>query len=575
MSDDIHYEIPFNDEGEIDQNPHNLKSYLQNSQVKAHRADEGVAWELWEEMEYIKCAEDIDYFARNYVKIIHVDKGLIPYNPYPYQSKMYKMLDESRFGIVLAPRQSGKSVAFVIWLLHYAIFQPSKTVVIGAQNLGTAMEMLERITIALENLPFFLQPGTRVLNKTSVVFSNNSKIYARATGPNTLRGLSVNVLFLDEFAIVEHSEKFYTGAYPVISSGKDTKMIITSTANGIGNQFYDLWEKAIKGQNDFGHFEVKWNDVPGRDEQWKKETIARTSERQFMQEFENRFLGGSNTLINADTLLSLSPMEPIFTAGDDNNIRVFEEPKKNHEYVMTVDVSQGVGGDSSAFSIIDVTQTPFQQVVAYSNNQITPYLLSELLVKYAKMYNRAYMCIENNDHGSVVNHSVMNDLEYDNIYTESWVKLNKIGLRQTKKTKSLGCTNFKDLLEGRKLRINDNETIREIGKFEERHGSFQAAPGCHDDLVMGLVIFGYISSTDKFKSAFNTNLKNILYSADEIERVQESQLPPFGIIDKGEDNDPTETVFEVSEHKRFVRDDVFGVVMEDNTPEEVGSNFLF
>lgn len=307
---------------EIIQNPKHLKTYLGNEQIKAHNADMGLEWDDWEVEEYEKCALDINYFAENYIKIISLDKGLIPYKPYPYQQKMYEVIDNNRFSIVLAPRQSGKSLAFVIWLLHYAIFNPSKTIVIGAQNLDTAMEMLARITLALENLPFFLQPGCRSLNKKSVIFSNKSKIYARATGKNTLRGLSVNILFLDEFAIVEKSEKFYTGAYPTISAGKDTKLIITSTANGVGNQFFNIWDKAIKGRNEYKAFEVKWNDVPGRDDKWREETIANTSERQFMQEFENKFLGGTNTLIDGDTLLSLQSIEPIFQT---DNVRIYEK----------------------------------------------------------------------------------------------------------------------------------------------------------------------------------------------------------------------------------------------------------
>lgn len=574
---DEEFEIPWDEEGELEQNPQHLKTYLGNDQIKSHRADVGYQWAKWEMQEYARCAEDIIYFAQNYVKINHIDKGLIYYDPYPYQKHMYEMLDHNRFGIVLAPRQSGKSLAFVIWLLHYAIFTEQKCIVIGAQNLGTAMEMLERITTAMENLPFFLQPGCRTLNKTSVVFSNGSKIYARATGKNTLRGLSVNVLFLDEFAIVEHSEKFYTGAYPVISSGQDSKLIITSTANGVGNMFYKLWDKAIRNQNDFAHFEVKWDDVPGRDEKWREETIGRTSERQFMQEFENKFLGGTNTLINAETMMSLSAADPIFETDD---IRIYEKAKPNHEYVLTADVSEGVGGDSSTMNIIDVTRVPFRQVAAYNDNNTSPYLFSEMIVKYAKMYNEAYVCIESNDHGSVVNWSVMQDLEYDNVYTESRQKADKIGLKQTVKTKRLGCTHFKDLLEGGKLIINDNQTIQEICSFVERNGKYQAETDCHDDLVMGLVIFGYLASTDRFKNEFDAKLKDVLYSPESIEQIQMANIPPFGVISKNDGEEIKEVIQEIpiderEQMSRFVKDDLFGVAYEEKPFEADAQNFIF
>lgn len=568
------YEIP----SEIIQNPHNLKTYMGNEQIKAHRADVNVEWQSWEEQEYLKCAMDVEYFAAKYVKIVHVDRGLVSFELYPYQKKMYETIEKNRFSIVLSPRQSGKSIAFVIWLLHYAIFNRGKTIVIGAQNLDTAMEMLSRIQLALENLPFFLQPGCQTLNKKTVVFSNKSKIYARATGKNTLRGLSVNILFLDEFALVDNSEKFYTGAYPTISSGKDTKLIITSTANGIGNAFFSLWDKAKKKENDFASFEVKWNEVPGRDDKWREETIARTSARQFMQEFENRFLGGTNTLIDGDTLLMLQGKNPIFFR---DNARVFEEPKRNHSYVITADVSEGVGGDFSTFSVIDVTAKPFNQVAVFQDNKTTPYMFAETLVRYAKIYNNAYLCIESNDHGSVVNYSVTNDLEYDNVYSESFQDINKIGVKTTRKSKRLGCTNLKDLVEGFKLTVNDNETIQELGKFEEHSGTFKAAKGCHDDLAMNLVIFGYLASTNHFKNEFNTDLKTVLYSPEVIERLQSEQVPPFGIIDDHQDASPGIVVGRMSPSERyenqttFKKDDIFGVIIEERSPLVDNQNFSF
>ncbi len=562
---------------EIIQNPKHLKTYLGNEQIKAHNADMGLEWDDWEVEEYEKCALDINYFAENYIKIISLDKGLIPYKPYPYQQKMYEVIDNNRFSIVLAPRQSGKSLAFVIWLLHYAIFNPSKTIVIGAQNLDTAMEMLARITLALENLPFFLQPGCRSLNKKSVIFSNKSKIYARATGKNTLRGLSVNILFLDEFAIVEKSEKFYTGAYPTISAGKDTKLIITSTANGVGNQFFNIWDKAIKGRNEYKAFEVKWNDVPGRDDKWREETIANTSERQFMQEFENKFLGGTNTLIDGDTLLSLQSIEPIFQT---DNVRIYEKPQPNHQYVLSADVSEGVGEDYSAFSIVDITYRPFKQVGVYRDDKITPYAYAEILVKYAEMYNQAYICVESNDHGSLVNHTIVKELEYDNIYSESFNDIAKIGLKTTKKSKRLGCTHFKDLLEGGKLQVFDDNTIQEICRFEEKGGTYAASSGYNDDLVMTLVIFGYLASTERFKNTFDINLKKTILTPEKIDDLQKNKIAPFASTTINT-TEAKPVIAKLSPQERFEKqsifmiDDIFGVVMEERNPMREGQNIPF
>ena len=260
-------------------------SYLGNINVKR----DGIQQQWTEEqvVEYAKCMKDPSYFARTYVKIISLDKGLVNFNLYPYQENMFDHFNDNRFSIVLACRQSGKSISSVVYLLWYAIFHPEKTIAVLANKGATAREMLARVTLALENLPFFLQPGCRALNKGSIEFSNNSRIIAAATSGSSIRGMSVNLLFLDEFAFVERAAEFYTSTYPVISSGKDTKVIITSTANGIGNTFHKIWEGAVQKVNEYKAFTVNWWDVPGRDEEWKRQTISNTSQMQFDQEFGN------------------------------------------------------------------------------------------------------------------------------------------------------------------------------------------------------------------------------------------------------------------------------------------------
>lgn len=260
-------------------------SYLGNINVKR----DGIQQQWTEEqvVEYAKCMKDPSYFARKYVKIISLDKGLVNFDLYPYQENMFDHFNDNRFSIVLACRQSGKSISSVVYLLWYAIFHPEKTIAVLANKGATAREMLARVTLALENLPFFLQPGCRALNKGSIEFSNNSRIIAAATSGSSIRGMSVNLLFLDEFAFVERAAEFYTSTYPVISSGKDTKVIITSTANGIGNTFHKIWEGAVQKVNEYKAFTVNWWDVPGRDEEWKRQTISNTSQMQFDQEFGN------------------------------------------------------------------------------------------------------------------------------------------------------------------------------------------------------------------------------------------------------------------------------------------------
>jgi len=497
--------------------------YLGNPQVKR----DGVQQKFTEQevAEYLKCMKDPEYFARTYVKVINLDKGLVAFEPYPYQGKMFKHFNDNRFSIVLACRQSGKSISSVIYLLWFALFSPDKTIAILANKAATAREMLARVTLALENLPFFLQPGCRALNKGSIEFSNNSRIIAAATSGSSIRGLSVNLLFLDEFAFVQDATTFYTSTYPVVSSGKTSRVIITSTANGVGNQFHRIWEGAVQGVNEFKPFRVDWWDVPGRDEKWKKETISNTSELQFEQEFGNSFHGTGNTLINAETLLSLKAESPVYTQ---NGVKVYEKPISDHNYVMTVDVAKGRNQDYSTFSVIDVTARPFRIVATFRDALISPLIFPDTIYKYAKTYNKAYIIVESNDQGSVVCNGLYYDLEYENMFVESAVKNGAIGVTTTKKTKRIGCSNLKDLIESKKLLITDADQIQELSTFEANGSSYEAAEGNHDDTVMSLVLFAWFVATDIFANMSNLEIKDMLYN-DRL-RIVEDDVTPVGIL---------------------------------------------
>jgi hypothetical protein len=443
---------------------------------------------------------------------------------------MFEQFQSERFNIVLACRQSGKSISACAYLLWFALFNPEKTIAVMANKGATAREMLGRITLMLENLPFFLQPGCKALNKGSIEFSNNSRIVAAATSGSSIRGMSVNLLYLDEFAFVEHAAEFYTSTYPVVSSGKDTKIIVTSTANGVGNVFYNIWQGAEQGVNEFKSFRVDWWDVPGRDEEWKLSTIANTSQLQFDQEFGNTFFGTGDTLINAETLMKLKAKNPI-EALEGGNLLVYEKTEKNHSYIMTVDVSKGRGQDYSTFTIIDISTSPFRQVAVYRNNVISPILYPNIIYKFAKVYNDAYVVIEANDQGGIVCNGLYHDFEYEHMYLESSVKANKIGVEITRKSKRIGCSSFKDLLENNKLDIVDQDTIVEISTFEAKGQSFEATPGNHDDLVMNLVLFGYFVYTEAFQDLSDINLKEMLF--DERMKQIEDDVVPFGFHDDG------------------------------------------
>ena len=514
-------------------------TYLGNPNVKR----DGIVtqWTNDEVREYARCMKDPSYFATTYCKIISLDKGLVPFELYPYQEKMFEAFDANRFNIVLACRQSGKSISSVAYLLWYALFHTEKTIAVMANKGATAREMLGRITLMLENLPFFLQPGCKALNKGSIEFSNNSRIVAAATSGSSIRGMSVSLLYLDEFAFVENAAEFYTSTYPVISSGTNTKIIITSTANGIGNVFHKIWEGAAQGINEFKPFRVDWWDVPGRDENWKNQTIANTSQLQFDQEFGNTFFGTGDTLINAETLLKLRAKNPLrYLEGGD--LKIYEETQKEHEYVMLVDVSKGRGQDYSTFNVIDISSRPFKQVAVYRNNLISPLLFPNIIYKWANSYNKAYVVIESNDQGSLVTNGLYHDLEYENMHVESAIKANALGIEMTRKVKRLGCSSFKDILENNKLEVCDDDTILEISTFVAKGVSYEASPGNHDDLVMNFVLLGYFMSTQYFNDMTDINLKEIMFK-QKMKEI-EDDLPPFGYIDDGLPAHPTEEEIE-------------------------------
>jgi hypothetical protein len=508
------------------------ETYNGNNQVKR----DGVVqqWTNDEVREYAKCMNDAAYFARTYCRVINLDRGLVPFDLYPYQEKMFEHFKNNRFSIVLACRQSGKSISSVAYLLWYAIFHPEKTVAVLANKGATAREMLARVTLMLEYLPFFLQPGTKALNKGSLEFSNNSRIIAAATSGSSIRGMSVNLLYLDEFAFVERAAEFYTSTYPVVSSGKQTQIIITSTANGIGNMYHKIWEGAMQRTNEFKPFRVDWWDVPGRDEEWKNKTISNTSQLQFDQEFGNTFFGTGDTLINAQTLLSqvAQPHSEVLEGG---NLLIYEKPDKKHNYVMTVDVAKGRAQDYSTFNLIDISQRPFKQVAVYRCNTISPILYPNIIYKYATLYNEAYVIIEANDQGSLVTNGLYQDLEYENLHMESVIKADRIGVEMNRKVKRVGCAAIKDIIEHGKLNIVDPQTILEMSTFVAKGVSYEASEGNHDDLMMNLVLFGYFAVGNNFEELTDVNLKEMMF--EQRMKEIEDDLTPFGFINDGSNED--------------------------------------
>ena len=492
--------------------------------------------------EFIKCKDDPVYFAKNYVKIVTLDHGLQPFKMYQFQEKLVKRFHENRFNICKMPRQTGKSTTVVSFLLHYAVFNDNVNIGILANKAATARELLDRLQTAYENLPKWMQQGIISWNKGSLELENGSKILAASTSASAVRGMSFNILFLDEFAFVPNhiADSFFASVYPTITSGKQTKVIIVSTPHGM-NHFYRMWHDAEKGKNEYVYTDVHWSEVPGRDEEWKKQTISNTSESQFKVEFECEFLGSVDTLISPSKLRALIYDKPKKSSG---GLDVYMEPINNHDYLMTVDVARGVGNDYSAFTLIDITTFPHQVVAKYRNNEIKPMLFPSIIVDVAKNYNDSYILCEVNDVGDQVASIVHYDLEYNNLLMCSMRgragqivgqgfsgKKTQLGVKMSKTVKKIGCLNLKTMVEENKLLFNDYDIMSELTTFIQKHNSFEAEEGCNDDLAMCLVIYAWLVAQDYFKELTDQDVRKRLY--EEQKNQIEQDMSPFGFISDG------------------------------------------
>ena len=515
-------------------------AYLGNPNLK--KANVPTNFSPDEVQEFIKCSQDPIYFIRNYIKIVSLDEGVIPFKMYDFQETMVSRFHENRFNIAKLPRQSGKSTVVTAYLLWYVIFNDNVNVAILANKAATAREMLGRLQLSYENLPKWMQQGIIGWNKGSVELENGSKLLAASTSASAVRGMSFNVIFLDEFAFVPNNiaDQFFSSVYPTISSGKSTKVIIISTPHGM-NMYYKLWHDAERGTNEYIPTEVHWSEVPGRDADWKAQTIRNTSEQQFRVEFECEFLGSVDTLISPSKLRVMAYDDPVERNG---GLDVYEKPIKEHNYTMTVDTARGIDGDYSAFTVFDTTTVPYKLVAKYRNNEIKPLLFPDIIVQTAKAYNHAYVLIEVNDIGGQVADIVQYDLEYDNLLMAamrgragqvvgqgfSGGKV-QLGVKMSSAVKKVGCSNMKALIEDDKLMISDYDIIAELTTFIQKGQSWQAEEGCHDDLAMCLVMFSWLAVQDYFKELHDNDIRARMY--EEQREAIEADMAPFGFMDDG------------------------------------------
>lgn len=530
-----------------------VKRFSENELLKA--AGVKMAYTQEQIDEYERCKNDANYFISNYYKIITLDDGYRLINPHNFQRKMIRVsTGENRFVIAKIGRQFGKTTIAAAILLWHILFHKSYTVAILANKADSAQEILERIQMAYESLPFWLQRGVTVWNKRRVVLDNKSKIFTAATSASGIRGKSVNCLYLDEFAHITLNlqEAFFSSTYPTITSGKNTKVIITSTPKGF-EMFHKFWKEAtvdkddnpidttletpIPGKNGYVAIETRWNDIPGRDEEWKNLILGTISQEQFDQEYNCAFLGSSGTLISGVHLSRMVYRKPILTRQYTN---VYYKPEKDRQYVAVVDTSRGVGADHNVCSVFDVTETPFKQALIIRSNQIAPQHFPEYIASACKAYNDAPVLVETNDNGQQIADALHFDLDVDSVLmTSSNAKKGQTisggyganarrGVKTSTAVKRIGCSTLKALIENNVLLIEDFETIQELSSFVSKGNSYEAEAGKHDDIVATLFLFAWLTTQRYFKELTNKDARGQM--ASDHASAMEEELAPFGFF---------------------------------------------
>jgi hypothetical protein len=520
--------------------PDFIKGYLGNNDLK--RSGEEIEFTPDMLKEYVKCSKDPIYFAENYIKIVHVDKGLVPLEMYDYQKEITEKITNNRRVAVLTARQSGKTTTAVGVILHYILFNEFKTVAILANKGDAAREVLGRVQLAYEALPKWMQQGIEEWNKGNITLENGCKIYAGTTTSSAIRGKSISFLYLDEVAFIEGFDEFFASVYPTISSGKTTKLLMTSTPNGL-NHFWKTCKGAEEETNGYEFVKVMWYDVPGRDEKWRKETIEALDhdEEKFNQEYCCEFIGSSGTLISGAKLKELLHSKPLV---ERENLYQYEAVLEGHSYVMTVDVSRGKGLDYSTFTVFDVTEMPYKQVACYRDNMISPVDFASIIYRIGLMYNESAILIEVNDIGEQVSDVLLMDYGYENLlFTESagragkrisggFGRGNDNGIRTTKSVKQKGCSILKMLIEQNQMILVDYNTIQELSRFSKKGYSYEAESGFHDDMVMNLVLFAWLTDDRFFREL--TDINTLAQLREKTEEQLNEELLPFGFIDIGD-----------------------------------------
>jgi hypothetical protein len=476
-----------------------------------------------EQIEIGKCMADHEYFMRNYVHILNLDsESLVLFEPRIYQLDLAKKMLEDRYTIAKWARQSGKTTIVAASLLWMALFNKNYRILIVAHMHDKAKEILEAVKQMYELLPPFLQHGIKSWGKKAIKMGNGAYISTAGTSGSSGRGGTYHWLYLDEFAHVPShiAEDFFKSVVPTISSGKTTKITITSTPKGL-NFFHTMWMRSVEGQNEYLRSEINWWDVPGRDEAWKKKIIDAYGEDYFRQEFNSEFIGSSSTLISAGKLTQLVWMRPLI---HNDNVDVYSEPQRGRIYAICVDISEGIGQDYSVAMCFDITELPYQVACVYRTNITTSMQMPSIIYNMGKTYNEAMVLIESESEGAQVANILHYDLEYPSVISTTTTAKkgqnisggfggnSRFGMKMSKQVKSIGCSTLKTLIENDRLKINDHTLLQELYRFTAKGKSFEASEG-HDDHVMCCVGFGWLVDQGYIRDINNIDLrKDIMVS---------------------------------------------------------------
>jgi len=535
----------------------NNNGYNGNSSLK--RAGIDLSYTEKEVLELAKCVENPTYFIDNYCYIVTLDHGIQPFKLYDCQKEKVETIHNNRKVIIMEGRQQGKTTVAAAYILWYTLFQESKTVAILANKASTAREIMSRYQLMFEHLPPWMQQGVKTWNKGDIELENGSVVFTAATTAAGIRGKSVNLLYIDEAAIIPNTiaDQFFTAVYPVISAGQTTKILITSTPLGY-NHFWKFWNDAVNKVNDFIPMFIPYSRIPGRDEAWALEQRRQLGELKYNQEVLCKFLGSSLTLIDSSTIEYMSTCPTVYSK---DGLDLYEYPikaerddeeklvRKPHSYVIVADTAKGVGGDYSAFVIVDITEVPYKLVGKYRDNKIAPMLYPTVIHKVARDFNDAYVLIETNSSEQVA-HILHNELEYGNlVFVNRSTKTGQVvsggfgggktqlGVNTDKRVKRIGCFTFKSLLEEKKLLVFDPDVISEISTFIQVRDSYQADEGYHDDLVMPLVLFSWLTTNPYFREMSDVNIREAMYQ-ERIKQIEEDVVP-FGFIMNGTEEELT------------------------------------